>query len=217
METKRIQTDLLLISALIFLITVMSDRYLLPFFSMAGLPVYAGIGLTRIAGCAGIGGLIFYFHRTLAPAGLSLSETAHGIRRGLLYTLLFAAAAASGFLVLWLYGIENPARLIHTRLPVNTYERLFFFITGGILAPLLEELFFRGILYNYLKRWGVIVAVIFSTAAFAAIHSTGSSIPVTQIVGGLVFALSYEKEKSLLVPIIIHSSGNIAIFSLSLL
>jgi membrane protease YdiL (CAAX protease family) len=35
-------------------------------------------------------------------------------------------------------------------------------------------------------------------------------------VGGVVFALAYEKEKNLLVPIVIHISGNLAIFALSL-
>jgi membrane protease YdiL (CAAX protease family) len=33
-------------------------------------------------------------------------------------------------------------------------------------------------------------------------------------VGGLVFAVAYEIEKSLLVPITIHVLGNFAIFSL---
>jgi hypothetical protein len=40
------------------------------------------------------------------------------------------------------------------------------------------------------------------------------NIPIPQIVGGLLFALSYEVEKNLMVPIIIHMSGNLAIFSL---
>ena len=41
--------------------------------------------------------------------------------------------------------------------------------------------------------------------------------PVTQIVGGVVFCLAYEKEKSLLVPIVIHMLGNAALFTLGLL
>jgi membrane protease YdiL (CAAX protease family) len=56
--------------------------------------------------------------------------------------------------------------------------------------------------------------VLFSTAVFAAFHLPG--IPVTQIVGGIVFAVAYHTGKSLMVPIVIHVLGNLAIFSLSL-
>jgi hypothetical protein len=39
---------------------------------------------------------------------------------------------------------------------------------------------------------------------------------LTQAVGGILFAVAYEVERSLLVPITIHVLGNLAIFSLSL-
>jgi len=42
-------------------------------------------------------------------------------------------------------------------------------------------------------------------------------IPLPQVVGGLVFAVAYEIEESLMVPIIIHVLGNLAIFTLSLM
>jgi hypothetical protein len=53
----------------------------------------------------------------------------------------------------------------------------------------------------------------FSTALFAAFHLPGP--PVTQIVGGIVFAVAYHTGKSLMVPIVIHVLGNLAIFTLS--
>ena len=40
-------------------------------------------------------------------------------------------------------------------------------------------------------------------------------LPLTQIVGGIVFAIAYEKEKNLMVPVTIHCLGNLAIFSLT--
>jgi len=42
-------------------------------------------------------------------------------------------------------------------------------------------------------------------------------IPLPQIVGGILFAAAYEKEKNLMVPITIHVLGNMAIFSISLI
>ena len=50
-----------------------------------------------------------------------------------------------------------------------------------------------------------------STAEFAAAHSF-SEVPVIQIIGGLVFAVSYEIEKNLMVPIVVHTFGNTALF-----
>jgi membrane protease YdiL (CAAX protease family) len=61
-----------------------------------------------------------------------------------------------------------------------------------------------------------VAAALVSTALFAAVHS-GVALPVTQVVGGIVFAVAYHTGKSLMVPIVIHMLGNLAIFSLSLL
>ena len=85
---------------------------------------------------------------------------------------------------------------------------------GGIVAPVTEEIVFRGVIFGYLRRWGLPAAVLVSTALFAALHLP--AVPATQIVGGMVFAVAYHTGKSLMVPIVIHVLGNLAIFSLSL-
>lgn len=52
--------------------------------------------------------------------------------------------------------------------PANAYLMSFF---GILLAPLLEEMFFRGLLYPLLRRLlGVLVALLATAAVFAAIH-----------------------------------------------
>ena len=89
-----------------------------------------------------------------------------------------------------------------------------FFIVGGVVAPVAEEIVFRGIIFGYLRRWGLPAAVLVSTALFAALHLP--AIPVTQVVGGMVFAIAYHLSGSLMTPILIHTLGNLAIFSLSL-
>jgi len=86
---------------------------------------------------------------------------------------------------------------------------------GAFISPVAEELFFRGILYGYLRRWGFLPALVLSTALFAFIHPPGQGFPVTQVIGGVLFATAYEVEKSLVVPMVIHGLGNGAIFLLS--
>jgi membrane protease YdiL (CAAX protease family) len=50
---------------------------------------------------------------------------------------------------------------------------------------------------------------------FVAAHSVRSMVPVPQIIGGVLFAMAYELEKNLMVPITLHVTGNLAIFTLS--
>ncbi|MBW2341949.1 MAG: CPBP family intramembrane metalloprotease [Deltaproteobacteria bacterium] len=45
----------------------------------------------------------------------------------------------------------------------------------------------------------------------------GWGIPLPQVVGGIVFAVAYEIEGSLMVPITIHVLGNLAIFMRSMM
>jgi len=52
---------------------------------------------------------------------------------------------------------------------------------------------------------------------FVLPHVAFSKIPIVQVVGGIVFAVAYEIEESLMVPITIHVLGNLAIFTLSMM
>ena len=72
---------------------------------------------------------------------------------------------------------------------------------GVTLAPLLEELFFRGMLYPLLRRaWGVAVGVIITGGAFASIHaqqlgySWGPMLTIFAV--GVVFTLVRERTNS---------------------
>ena len=72
-------------------------------------------------------------------------------------------------------------------------------------------------LYGFFRRWGVGVALVLSTLIFVLSHAITHGIPVTQVVGGILFAVAYEVEGILFVPITIHCLGNMAIFTIALL
>jgi len=120
------------------------------------------------------------------------------------------------FVVLSAAG-SNPLKLIQVQLPTKHSEIALFFLIGGMVGPIAEEVFFRGILYGFFRRWGVVVGLVLSTLIFVLMHPINHGVPITQVVGGIVFALAYEVEGSLMVPITIHSLGNMAIFALSLI
>jgi membrane protease YdiL (CAAX protease family) len=148
--------------------------------------------------------------------GLSPETMAFGFTRGLLWSLAFGAAAAIVFAILFIAGM-NPLSLIYSELPENTFQILLFFLIGGIVGPVAEEVFFRGVLYGFFRRWGVVIAIIASTVIFVLAHAIFSRVPVTQAVGGIFFAVAYEIEGNLMVPVTIHILGNMAIFALSIM
>ena len=154
------------------------------------------------------------FERNPNAIGLSGSQILPGFLRGLIWSVCFGIAAAFLFLGLFAAGI-NPLNLVNTPMPSAPLQIFMFFLVGGVIGPIGEEIFFRGIIFGFFRRWGVYAAILISTALFVLPHYDGHHLPLTQIVGGIVFAIAYEREKSLMVPVTIHCLGNIAIFSLT--
>jgi hypothetical protein len=77
-----------------------------------------------------------------------------------------------------------------------------------VFAPIAEELFFRGIVFNaWLREAGRIWAYVGSAALFAAIHlSLESLLPIFLL--GLALAWVYQRTGNLLAPITMHATVN---------
>jgi len=91
-------------------------------------------------------------------------------------------------------------------------DPLLFFVTGCVFAPFVEELFFRGLFYSWLReRLPAAASVVFSALAFASIH--GFLSPV-QITGGLLFAVIFEWRKNVWAPYTVHAIANTGIWIL---
>jgi hypothetical protein len=78
------------------------------------------------------------------------------------------------------------------------------------LAPLSEEICFRGMLFAGLRKRLPMWAAAFATGAvFGLLHySTGISAVPALIVLGAIFAVVYEKTRSIWPPIIMHVANN---------
>jgi membrane protease YdiL (CAAX protease family) len=153
--------------------------------------------------------------KSTAAVGLDRPTILIGFWRGLIWSACFGITAAILFMVLMASGV--PALdFLHGLKPSSWPQIVVFLLVGGVLGPIAEEIFFRGVIYGFLRQWGAVVAIIFSTLIFVLTHPMGGRFPVTQFVGGMVFAVAYEKEKNLMVPITIHCLGNLALFSLAI-
>ncbi|MFW6333268.1 MAG: CPBP family intramembrane glutamic endopeptidase [Thermodesulfobacteriota bacterium] len=173
----------------------------------------AVLGLVRVAEAGLMLWVFRRWGRGVSDLGLARDQIPAGLKQGIIWSLGFGILVLIGFGVLLLMG-QNPLKLLYVRLPSDPIERFWYLLVGGIIAPVAEELFFRGVLYGYFRRWGIFLALAASSLLFVSAHSTGG-FPVTQTVGGVLFALAYEFEGTLMTPITIHVSGNLALFSFS--
>jgi membrane protease YdiL (CAAX protease family) len=87
-------------------------------------------------------------------------------------------------------------------------ERLYFGVVAIVLAPVVEETLFRGILYPYIKQAGYPhLALWVCSLAFGMIHFnvlTFASLTMLAI----VFTALYEQTNNLLAPILAHAFFN---------
>ncbi len=150
----------------------------------------------------------------LESIGLAQSQVVPGLKRGLIWSAAFGMLTYLGFAALFSTGID-PRKLLQARMPTRPGDLSLFVLIAGMVGPIAEEVFFRGVVYGFLRRWGVAVALILSTLIFLLSHGSPSRASLTQLAGGLLFAVAYEVEGSLLVPITLHCLGNMAIFVLS--
>jgi membrane protease YdiL (CAAX protease family) len=87
-------------------------------------------------------------------------------------------------------------------------QRVPIILLAVVIAPVAEEVAFRGYLYGVMKRYiGAVPALILSGILFALIHlNLPSFFPL--LVLASVFALAYELTGSLLVPMTMHALFN---------
>lgn len=205
-----IRTDFLLTSLLAVVLLEVAAHNL---GARVPLPYLWLICATRLAQMLAVMILAVFQTGGLYVLGLKKKSILSGFKTGLIWSAGFAAAASLLFLVLFMVG-QNPLAIIRSPLPTEPSQQALFFFVAGIVAPIYEEIFFRGLVFGYIRQWNLPAAVLISTALFAAFHLP--TIPVTQVVGGLAFAIAYHKSRSLMTPIVIHMLGNLAIFTLSL-
>jgi membrane protease YdiL (CAAX protease family) len=109
----------------------------------------------------------------------------------------------------WLgHPINNPQQTYFddiSRLPLNA---VLMFLSVAVLAPVVEEIVFRGFLYGLLRaHLPIWAAATISAALFAAAHGIPILFPALFYLG-LVLALVVERTRSLYCSMILHGLQN---------
>ncbi|MBV8074624.1 MAG: CPBP family intramembrane metalloprotease [Candidatus Eremiobacteraeota bacterium] len=87
-------------------------------------------------------------------------------------------------------------------------------LNGALIAPIVEELYFRGLIFNALAvRMPFAWAALGSGILFGAAHGDPVLFPVLAIFGA-VNALLYRASGNLVVPMLVHSANNLIFLSL---
>jgi len=158
------------------------------------------------------------------PRRLSWAKV--GFRRAQWYWYLIGPVLAAvvlpvrlgmGLLVLLLLDptMSQATNLAQVEFPETTWGGAIAIIfVGGVVVPFAEELFFRGVLYRWLRgRIGVWGGVLVSAALFGLAHIFLPT-AVSAFVIGLVLAWVYERSESLWVPFVVHALNNTGVFTL---
>lgn len=102
-------------------------------------------------------------------------------------------------------GIEpQGVKQVVKGLPGNVLANL---VLLALLAPLVEELVFRGLLYGWVVRWGGLAAWLVSSLAFAAAHYEPAHV-VLVLPLGLLFGWMRWRTDSLLPSLVAHILNN---------
>ncbi|MDW8365353.1 MAG: type II CAAX endopeptidase family protein [Abditibacteriales bacterium] len=94
----------------------------------------------------------------------------------------------------------------------NAMTLTLLFLLAAVLAPVMEEIFFRGALHGALRRWwGPFVGAVLSAAFFALLHPQAAVLPIFGLpifVLGALFSCMYELRGSLISNIVAHGINN---------
>lgn len=182
-----------------------------------------GPGATAwLVGIAAISALLAAFVanviRVRSPAAIGLVKTSGR------WLMIGAGAGLLGFLInrlvivlyFWISGdTSNPQQgMADTAMGGSFVQFALLVILGGLLAPLGEELLFRGVLFGWLRRWGFVLAAIISAVVFGVAHGINVVFPAA-IVLGLLNAYVYEKSGSIWPSVVAHATNNVFIFVLA--
>jgi membrane protease YdiL (CAAX protease family) len=156
----------------------------------------------------------FFMFRKGRVVGLSTRRLGGDIVWGLVACGVMAALylAAIGLLFLGIVWFTGSAKLFSEsiqRMPMGDLT-LGHVIAVSLIYPVLEELWFRALMYPSMRlHFGPVLAILLLSVIFGMAHPWP---PITQTIGGLAFAYAYEKRQTIYASIILHIAGNGILF-----
>lgn len=123
--------------------------------------------------------------------------------------ILFVLVLGAGYIIQLLQPELQPQPFEDVLRDVTTYqELLLMLLVGSVLAPLVEEMYFRGMVYPVLRKYiGVTWAIVASGLFFGLMHwDLWRTVPLA--FGGMALAYIYERSCNIYAPWLAHGVWN---------
>jgi membrane protease YdiL (CAAX protease family) len=135
----------------------------------------------------------------------------YGMASALLFAIYLPLSYLSPeYVSWWLDWSFSPSVYLDDDGSLPLLANLMGWVSLAVLAPVIEELLFRGfLLHRWAVKWGVARAIIASSALFGVLHPD----PVGAALFGAGMCLLYLHTRTLWVPIIAHAIYNGFIWS----
>ncbi len=182
-------------------------------------PDFIGFVVSTVVGQVIVLVLIHFFLKAHGMSWRDVLGLQHPRLLGIILFALLMAVVATGVMTAINDLIIKLITLVHktpeNQIPVQVLEkstepaqRVVFALAAIVLAPLVEEILFRGILYPLLKHRGYPRLALWGTSLlFAAIHvHLATFVPL--FVFGVILVWIYERTDTLLAPILTHATFN---------
>ena len=156
--------------------------------------------------------VLSFYKEKLSSIGLTTKKLPKALLYGVVgFVVAFIAAAIVGYPIEQYFGVDATQQALSQSATVQTLVPIVI-LSGIIIAPIAEEIVFRGYLYKAFRdRFKPWYAIVMSAALFSAIHLEPLA-AVQLFVIGIVLAYVYEKTDNLMAPIALHMLNNAVAF-----
>ncbi len=145
-----------------------------------------------------------------------VTDTA-GAVTGYMFLGALAFTSAAGInIVFALTGFTGSSE-VYSQVFNNQYGVSFWvgIVSFGIISPLAEEVLFRGIIYNRMKKYFPLpIAMIVSSLLFGFYHDNVVQ-GVYGTIMGLLIVYMYEKYDTFVAPVLFHAVANISVYTMT--
>lgn len=161
--------------------------------------------------------LIPMLGQELADHKVSAGNRAEKKALSIILTVILAASSSIGLnILLTLTGFVKTSAA-YQDVAKQQYSVMFGVgaILFGLISPIAEEIVFRGLVFNRIRRYyPTAVAIIVSGLLFGAYHGN----LVQGLYGtcmGILLAYTYERMRSFLIPCLFHAVANLMVYTLA--
>ncbi len=159
-----------------------------------------------------VAAVIAFYREPLSSLGFTTNKLPRALLFGVAgFVVAFVAALVVGFPIEQLVGTD-PTQQALSQTATEPGMLPIVLLSGAIIAPIAEEIVFRGYLYKAFRdRFKPWYAIILSAALFSLIHLEWRA-ALQLFVIGIVLAYVYEETGNLMAPITLHILNNAVSF-----